>query len=266
MVEAQPQFTPKQILEAGQRAVAEGRIEYARQFFQHLIDHYADTAEAASARAEIMGLAHAATTAAPPLASNAPDLRIARPSGPPPDSQRRRNPPPSAPLPTGPRPARPDWAHDPRAEPTFDRHGPREPLPPFAADRPVDRPADRPVARRPVEPAVTPPPLSRALAPAPEKHYIAGRVFTGLIGFFGFLGLPLGIVMLYGVVADPSLFETLGITKFAGALWASLAVFFASIGLILVSQMARAVFDAADAAGDLVRLERYRLGLDDDDD
>ncbi len=258
MVEAQPQFTPKQILEAGQRAVAEGRIEYARQFFQHLIDHYADTAEAASARAEIMGLAQAATTAAPPLASNAPDLRIARPSGPPPsDSQRRRSAPPAGP-PAGLRPARPDWPHDPRPEPTFDRHGSREQPPPFAADRPMER--------RPVEAMVAASPLSRALAPAPEKHYIAGRVFTGLIGFFGFLGLPLGIVMLYGVVADPSLFETLGITKFAGALWASLAVFFASIGLILVSQMARAVFDAADAAGDLVRLERYRLGLDDDDD
>ena len=37
MVQAQQQFTPRQILEAGQRAVAEGRTDYARQFFQHLI-------------------------------------------------------------------------------------------------------------------------------------------------------------------------------------------------------------------------------------
>lgn len=251
MVEAQPQFTPKQILEAGQRAVAEGRIEYARQFFQHLIDHHGDSAEAAGARSEILSLGR--PTAAPPLASNAPDLRVARPPGAHAVDPLRR----PAPPPAGPRPRQPDWPSEPpghRAEPTFDRHMPRDPLPPFIAER------------RPTETAPAPPSRSRALAPAPEKNYIAGRVFTGLLGVFGFLGLPLGIVMLYGVVADPALFETVGITKFAGALWASLAVFFASIGLILISQVSRAIFDAADAAGDLARLERYRLGLDDDDD
>ena len=79
MAQAQQQFTPKQILEAGQRAVAEGRTDYARQFFQHLIDHYADTAEAASARNEVLSLGP--SKAAPPLAANAPDLRVARPDG-----------------------------------------------------------------------------------------------------------------------------------------------------------------------------------------
>jgi hypothetical protein len=239
MVEAQPQFTPRQILEAGQRAVAEGRIEYARQFFQHLIDHYGDTAEASSARSEILGLA--GPNAVPPLASNAPDIRVARPPGPhAPESPSRQ----------------PDGPSDPpgnRAEPTVGRPLARDPLPPLAADRRLSE-------------AGPAPPRSSALAPEPEKNYIAGRVFTGLLGLFGFLGLPLGIVMLYGVIADPALFETLGITRFAGALWASLAVFFASIVLILVSQIARAVFDAADAAGDLARLERYRLGLNDEDE
>ena len=50
MSQAYPQFTPVQILEAGQRAYAEGRVEYAAQFFKHLIDHYSNTPEAATAR------------------------------------------------------------------------------------------------------------------------------------------------------------------------------------------------------------------------
>lgn len=55
MSQAYPQFTPVQILEAGQRAHSEGRTDYAAQFFQHLIEHYGDTAEAATAR-ETMAL------------------------------------------------------------------------------------------------------------------------------------------------------------------------------------------------------------------
>ena len=61
MSQAYPQFTPVQILEAGQRAFAEGRTEYATQFFKHLIDHYSDTAEAAVAR-EALAQAHGTST------------------------------------------------------------------------------------------------------------------------------------------------------------------------------------------------------------
>ena len=50
------QFTPVQILEAGQRAAADGRHDYAAQFFQHLIDHYGSSPEAASAREAIAAL------------------------------------------------------------------------------------------------------------------------------------------------------------------------------------------------------------------
>ena len=47
------------------RRVAEGRIDYARQFFQHLIDHYADSAEAASARNEMLSLGPTRATTSP---------------------------------------------------------------------------------------------------------------------------------------------------------------------------------------------------------
>lgn len=263
MAQAQQQFTPKQILEAGQRAVAEGRTDYARQFFQHLIDHYADTAEAASARNEVLSLGP--SKAAPPLAANAPDLRVARPDG------RTAGPPQPPPRPVAVRPPPPPqdpppraWVDQPaaeRPEPSFDRTIPREPLVPREADRwPSPVPAG--------QPAVTdaPPPIqARRLAPLPEKHYIAGRVFTGLLGLLGLIGLPLGIVMLYGVFADPSLFGIVGLTRFTDALGLSALVFLGSIALIIVAQTARAIFDAADAASDLARLERYRLGIDDGD-
>ncbi|HXF53512.1 MAG TPA: hypothetical protein VNK52_05250 [Hyphomicrobiaceae bacterium] len=43
------QFTPSQILEAGRRAEAEGRTEYAIQFYRHLVDHHGSAPEAEAA-------------------------------------------------------------------------------------------------------------------------------------------------------------------------------------------------------------------------
>ena len=68
--------------------------------------------------------------------------------------------------------------------------------------------------------------------------------------------VPILIVLVFGII---------GVTRFTEALGLSALVFLGSIALIIVAQTARAIFDAADAASDLVRLERYRLGLDDDD-
>lgn len=49
-VHAPPQFTPFQVLDAGQRAEAEGRYDFAVQFYRHLADHYPQTREAAVAK------------------------------------------------------------------------------------------------------------------------------------------------------------------------------------------------------------------------
>ena len=50
MVHAAPQLTPPQLLEAGRRAEAEGKLDLATQFYRHLAEHYAYTGEAAEAR------------------------------------------------------------------------------------------------------------------------------------------------------------------------------------------------------------------------
>jgi hypothetical protein len=45
-----PQFTPKQLLDAGRRAEAEGRLDLAHQFYGHLSDRYGHTPEASEGR------------------------------------------------------------------------------------------------------------------------------------------------------------------------------------------------------------------------
>ena len=49
MAQSQQQFSPAQILHAARRAEAEGRDEYALQFFQHLSEYYGTTPEGRAA-------------------------------------------------------------------------------------------------------------------------------------------------------------------------------------------------------------------------
>jgi hypothetical protein len=50
MLQAAPQFTPIQLLDAGRRAEAEGNVDAAIQFYRQTADQYAYTPEAAEAR------------------------------------------------------------------------------------------------------------------------------------------------------------------------------------------------------------------------
>lgn len=50
MPQGSPQFTPRQLLDAGRRAEAEGKLDHANQLYRHLTDHYAYTTEAIEAR------------------------------------------------------------------------------------------------------------------------------------------------------------------------------------------------------------------------
>ena len=50
---ASPQFTPAQLIDSGRRAEAEGRLDLAAQFYRHLADQFAETAEAAEARSSL---------------------------------------------------------------------------------------------------------------------------------------------------------------------------------------------------------------------
>ena len=50
MVHASPHVSAAQVLEAGRRAEADGRIEYAIQFYRHLTEHFGAAPETAFAR------------------------------------------------------------------------------------------------------------------------------------------------------------------------------------------------------------------------
>ena len=52
------QVTAAQVLDAGRRAEADGRVEYAIQFYRHLTDHHGAAPEAAAARDALSRLDH----------------------------------------------------------------------------------------------------------------------------------------------------------------------------------------------------------------
>jgi len=51
-----PQFTPGQILNAGERAESEGHVDHARQYYGHLITHYAQSPEGQIAQRHLVRL------------------------------------------------------------------------------------------------------------------------------------------------------------------------------------------------------------------
>jgi hypothetical protein len=82
MPPAVQQYTPSQILEAGRRAEAEGRTEYAIQFYRHLIDNHvgAPEAEAAHDALVLIQARRGGDTPPPPPGMNGAQVR----GGPPP--------------------------------------------------------------------------------------------------------------------------------------------------------------------------------------
>lgn len=308
MSQAYPQFTPVQILEAGQRAFAEGRVEYAAQFFKHLIDHYSDTAEAASAR-EAMARVNGAAAQPPAPRYVQPEQQRAAPAAQPgyataaPANGSLQGVPlavngaAAAPgtqgggavngqQPHGQAPAQRANGHVATANGAngFDSAGyatsarqatAQQPMPLGGQQRqePVygRAPAGDDVAQRhatATAPLNARPDLAvdAAIVPASEKHYIIGRVISGLLLALGILGLFAGIVLVYAAFTDPAIFAQFGMTTSAEALMFAGGVFVGSLVALIVAQVATAVFDGADATADLARLQRFRLGDFDEDD
>ena len=57
MVQTSVQFTPVQVLQAAKRAEAEGKMDYALQFYRHLVEQHGTTAEAQDAREGLFRIA-----------------------------------------------------------------------------------------------------------------------------------------------------------------------------------------------------------------
>jgi hypothetical protein len=99
-------------------------------------------------------------------------------------------------------------------------------------------------------------------AGARRGHYRAGRALTGLFSGFGWLLALSGLaaVPAYVVVGEGHAgLSPVGLASMAGGA-ASLSLL--GLAIVLGAQLARALFDQADAARELLALERAKLGLD----
>jgi hypothetical protein len=65
MLQGTPQFTPKQLLEAGRRSETEAKADFAIQFYLHVIENYAQTPEAVEARSAVTRMATSERPAQP---------------------------------------------------------------------------------------------------------------------------------------------------------------------------------------------------------
>ncbi len=224
MVQTSMQFTPVQVLQAARRAEAEGKMDYALQFYRHLVEQHGTTPEAQEAREGLFRIAEwrwgearvartrEAGTSGSPAAQSTP-----APPTPPPSGQRVYNVANQAPT----------SAYDeqqPAALPqVVARQQGAEELPPF-------QPRFR---------------LSKLVA-----HALSGSGWITLLsGIFAALAGGGGLVGALSAIA------VLGLPL--GILVGAPAVVF-GLALIVAGQLAAAFFESTNATLELVAIERGR--------
>ncbi len=253
MAQGSHQFTPTQILEAGRRAEAEGRTEYAIQFYRHLTEHMARSAEAAVARDALLrlGAAPAPVVATPPGAAGtgtivngnyfngmpAPGLTAsasqpqlgAQPAG------------QAAHASIGP-------AIQGRAQNTSITVPERAPAPgPGAGEG---------VARR------------KFVLPRSRRRYRTGRFMARALTFVGFIEIVLGAALLgFGVLARfgigaSALPEIIAAQQQLIGITAGISLIMMGVLVVLGGQLGRAIFDTASANRDLAAFARARAAFE----
>jgi hypothetical protein len=227
MVQTSMQFTPVQVLQAARRAEAEGKMDYALQFYRHLVEQHGTTPEAQEAREGLFRIAEwrwgearvARTREAG--ASGAPAAQpVPAPPTPPPSGQRVYN------VANQP-PSNPYDEQSPAALPqVVARQQGAEDLPPFQARFRLSKL------------------VAHALSSIGWITLLSG-VFAGLAGGGGFVG-ALSAVALLGL--------PLGVLVGAPAVVLGLV-------LIVAGQLAAAFFDSTNATLELVAIERGRTSF-----
>jgi len=248
--QAEQEFTADQVLQAGRRAEAEGRFDYALQFYRHLATHHGHAREAEEARRALGRLAERGTTGgAQPIRLSAILERASRAANevPPP-------PPTSTEEPEA-------FARSRSQQPTHARPKAVPQAQPLSQSLPqslslsLDAHVDVPV-RSPSQDLTRHGPVA---LPPPARFYWVGRALALVLGVAGWLLVVAGIAsagVLLGYGMDlGSALGLPGIGLSAGLVAAGfLAVFW--------SQLATALFATANAARDLVAIERAKAGYD----
>ncbi|MFA5900360.1 MAG: hypothetical protein WC829_14755 [Hyphomicrobium sp.] len=235
MVQTSVQFTPVQVLQAARRAEAEGKMDYALQFYRHLVEQHGGTAEAQVAREGLFRIAEwrwgearvarNREAGATGTTGNAPAA-----SGPPPPDQRVYN-----------------VANNPQHDE-------------YHADHQDDHHADASVS------GALPQIISRQHAqanPQPtafHERFRAARFFAHTLSGLGWVTLLSGVLAaiagIAGFVGELSAIALLGAPL--GVMLGLPAVFF---GLILAvgGQLAAALFESANATLERTAMERGRV-------
>ncbi len=238
MVQTSVQFTPVQVLQAARRAEAEGKMDYALQFYRHLVEQHGSAPEAQEAREGLFRIAEWRWG----------EARVARaregatPAGAPPQqSQQQATPPPTS----GQRVYNVAGGQNVGVQPPSQSS--------YAADQQASS-----------GPAGMPQIISRQHAQADQSAPFAERfrfskLFAHALSGVGMLTLLTGIFAvtagIAGLVAELSAIGLLG-APFGVMLGVPAALF----GLVLVvsGQVATAVFDSANATLEMAAVERDR--------
>jgi hypothetical protein len=278
---ALPQFTPAQVLDAGRRAEAEGRFEFAQQFYRHLVTYYANSQEAAEAQDGLRRLGgHAATPGLGPdhAGKPGPDLDAST-AGPPPlepafggAARPSYGSPTPAPPPRdgahpepswGPGSAQPAPQHVPPAANGVQPHmrltaqlPPAQPLPYPPPSRPDRRHEAWPGAREARAPFEPPPPVHGF-----RTGRIMARLCTwcgGLIALAGCAAVPVSILSPRALQAVPVVGAWVTGLGFGAGIIAT------GLVMIVIGQIVRALLEQANAMRDMAAITRARAEYDSD--
>lgn len=250
------QFTPRQVLEAGRRAESEGQRDYAIQFYQHIIAHHPSTAEAAEAADSLRRLdghdhagsrdpripAHVAPMPAPTPKPMSPPVHPPQGYHPQANGVAARH--PSNGVPYQAAPLRPTFEIDPPTQPT-------QPHTQRNYRNGHDALAQRQPSRRTKEKARGGSAIaeledhSDARTRTALKSYRLGRFLATLLGFIGLIGAIAGMVSLgANLVLWMTRMNNGLLAMLASSPLVAVALLVAACALILISQMAKATFDA----------------------
>lgn len=223
MVHAQTsvQYTPVQVLQAARRAEAEGKMDYALQFYRHIVEHHGSTEEAAAAREGLFRIAEWRWG----------EARIARRQEAAAASRSGQQSPPPAPD-----------------QPHFSRHGETVEVPPLPSDNSrLPQIITREASNDDDDDALV--------------HYRVPKIFAFIVSGLGWAGVLAGVVLAViaagNIVAEVSAAALMGLPV---GVVVGLPAALLGMMMVVAGHLAVAVFESCNATQELLALERERAG------
>jgi len=219
MAQTSVQYTPVQVLQAARRAEAEGKMDYALQFYRHIVEHHGTTAEAQEAREGLFRIAEwrwgeARVARRQEAANGYGGQRAAAAS------------------------AKPAFAHEPI-----------DSAPPMAGAAQLPQIIARESARA----------TEQEAPEADKPRYRAARFIALLLGGVGWVGVLIGAVIAGvaagGGAAEVAAESLLGLPL---GVVLGMPIIVIGLVLIVAGQLAIAVFESTNATLELLAIERSR--------